>query len=211
MASKRGAGTIPLIGGHVALDFANTAGWHASEERSEWLTDYGEVLAWARHAARLPPRVAAALKREVEHHAARGRTALGRVVACRETIYRIFTALAHEARPEGADLRALHVLRVRAIAAAEPTWSATDGAGLGWGDPGKDLLYPIYPVVVAAATLLEQGELGRLRQCGNHPCGWLFFDASRNGTRRWCTSAECGNATRVRRFRARAGGRRAKK
>ncbi|MCL4825828.1 MAG: CGNR zinc finger domain-containing protein [Caldilinea sp.] len=29
-------------------------------------------------------------------------------------------------------------------------------------------------------------------------CGWLFFDASRNRSRRWCSMEDCGNRAKAR-------------
>ena len=44
-----------LRGGHLALDFANTVGWHAREEQDEYLTSYARVLDWARQVGALTP------------------------------------------------------------------------------------------------------------------------------------------------------------
>jgi predicted RNA-binding Zn ribbon-like protein len=49
---------------------------------------------------------------------------------------------------------------------------------------------------------LETGEPGRLKACENVDCFWVFYDNSRNRTRRWCDSRGCGNLIKVRRFRA---------
>jgi predicted RNA-binding Zn ribbon-like protein len=43
----------------------------------------------------------------------------------------------------------------------------------------------------------------RLKACANDRCRWLYFDRSRNGSRRWCTSAGCGNLMAARAYRAR--------
>lgn len=43
----------------------------------------------------------------------------------------------------------------------------------------------------------------RLRRCRNDGCRWAFVDASRNGCRRWCDPAICGNVSKVRAHRAR--------
>jgi predicted RNA-binding Zn ribbon-like protein len=59
-----------------------------------------------------------------------------------------------------------------------------------------------------AADLLTSGDLARVRQCGDAECGWLFFDTSRNGSRRWCSMDACGNRNKARRFYARSSGRR---
>jgi len=47
----------------------------------------------------------------------------------------------------------------------------------------------------------------RVKTCGG--CGWLFVDRTRNGSRRWCISALCGNRDKARRHyhRKKAAGR----
>jgi predicted RNA-binding Zn ribbon-like protein len=197
-----GAGSIALIGGHPALDFANTAGWHASEDRSEHLTSYAEVLAWARHAGVLPAERLASLERDARRDPSRAARALRRIVELREVVYRVFTAIALGKAPAPEDLASLHEARTAALARAVPGWTR-HGFILTWPDAPIDLLDPIHPVMIAAGELLAWPDRERLRQCGRDPCGWLFLDRSRNGSRRWCSSAECGNVTRVRRFRAR--------
>ncbi|MEJ7682514.1 MAG: CGNR zinc finger domain-containing protein [Segetibacter sp.] len=39
-------------------------------------------------------------------------------------------------------------------------------------------------------TLLSD-KLSRIKECGN--CGWLFYDSSKNGKRRWCSMKTCGS------------------
>ena len=41
------------------------------------------------------------------------------------------------------------------------------------------------------------------RMCAGAGCGWLFLDQSRNSSRRWCASGDCGNRARVDHFRLR--------
>ena len=194
---------MPLLGGHVALDFANTAGDHAGEAPREKLTDYGDVLAWARHVGVLSAEEARALERESRAHPVRAARAHQATVELREVVYRVFAALAHHRRPTSVDLGILHAARIQALEAAAPEWVEGQGLVMRWPMQTLDFARPLHPVMLAASELLESPELARLRQCGNSPCGWLFIDRSRSGTRRWCSSADCGNQTRVRRFRQR--------
>lgn len=62
------------------------------------------------------------------------------------------------------------------------------------------------PAVMAAANLLELLEEapGRIRRCQNPACVLWFFDTTRNGTRRWCSMAACGNRAKARRHYERA-------
>jgi predicted RNA-binding Zn ribbon-like protein len=59
--------------------------------------------------------------------------------------------------------------------------------------------YLVAPVLWSAADLLLAADLGRVRRCANDACLWLFIDGSKNGTRRWCDMASCGNRAKAHR------------
>jgi predicted RNA-binding Zn ribbon-like protein len=61
----------------------------------------------------------------------------------------------------------------------------------------------IIPVVESAADSLISGELRRVRRCGDTRCSRVFLDPTRNGRRRWCEMATCGNRAKAARFRER--------
>lgn len=46
----------------------------------------------------------------------------------------------------------------------------------------------------------------RIRSCANDACVLHFHDASKNGTRRWCSMAGCGNRAKAQRHYARRSG-----
>ncbi|HEY5818590.1 MAG TPA: CGNR zinc finger domain-containing protein [Mesorhizobium sp.] len=56
---------------------------------------------------------------------------------------------------------------------------------------------------LSALSLLPDAR--RVRICQN--CRWLFLDRSRNGSRRWCDMAVCGNRQKARRHYQRRAGR----
>ncbi|MBW4081564.1 CGNR zinc finger domain-containing protein [Paenibacillus sp. S150] len=53
-----------------------------------------------------------------------------------------------------------------------------------------------------AAALLEK-ETSRFRICENPDCQWVYYDETRNRSKRYCDDKLCGNLMKVRRFRAR--------
>ena len=59
------------------------------------------------------------------------------------------------------------------------------------------------PVALAAVRLFTEGDFQRIRECGGHACGWLFYDRSKNNRRRWCEMEVCGNRAKQRRLAAR--------
>jgi predicted RNA-binding Zn ribbon-like protein len=62
--------------------------------------------------------------------------------------------------------------------------------------------------LAAVLRAVDDGTWGRLKSCPD--CRWVFFDHTRNGTKRWClmnagspTGRACGTNAKVRRFRER--------
>jgi predicted RNA-binding Zn ribbon-like protein len=62
----------------------------------------------------------------------------------------------------------------------------------------------LVPVIESAADALVTGELARVRRCADPRCARVFFDSSRNGKRRWCEMATCGNRAKAARHRRKA-------
>ena len=57
------------------------------------------------------------------------------------------------------------------------------------------------PIVESAADALILGELARVRRCADGRCARVFFDGTKNGRRRWCDMATCGNRAKAARHR----------
>ncbi|GAA2439320.1 CGNR zinc finger domain-containing protein [Streptomyces macrosporus] len=80
----------------------------------------------------------------------------------------------------------------------------------------SDLHAPLIPAVdapparaalarlaAAWAEIVFSGHVHRLKRCAEHTCGWVFWDSSKNHSRRWCSMRVCGNRTKSRRYAAR--------
>lgn len=59
----------------------------------------------------------------------------------------------------------------------------------------------LYRIALSFAELVTGQPLEKLKQCGNPDCGEIFFDVSKNQTRKWCDNT-CASLMKVRRFRA---------
>jgi predicted RNA-binding Zn ribbon-like protein len=59
----------------------------------------------------------------------------------------------------------------------------------------------LIPVIESAADALVNGELARVHRCADPRCARVFYDGSRNGKRRWCEMATCGNRAKAARHR----------
>lgn len=59
----------------------------------------------------------------------------------------------------------------------------------------------LIPIIESAADALVTGELSRVRRCADSRCSRVYYDGSRNGKRRWCEMATCGNRAKAARHR----------
>ena len=206
MSSIRGERRFKLRGGDVSLDFVNTLGWRLTGYPREYLRSYEDLLDWGRQAGLLALEETEDLSWEATLDPEGARETLSRALALREAIHRLISAhIAGESQDEN-DLSALN--RELSIALSHLRVMPADGAySWGWdrsGDEGKTPLdSPLWRVAQSAAQLLTSEKLGRVKLCAGEGCGWIFLDESRNSSRRWCDSRDCGNRERVRRHLAR--------
>lgn len=120
----------------------------------------------------------------------------------RTLLRRMVGALLAGREPTGRDTAALN----RLLAGAPVVRRVERPAGA-WRvvlePPRGDIEDVLGEIAAAFAAVLAAGLGDRVKVCENPDCGWVMLDTSRNRSRRWCDSAECGNLMKVRRFRAR--------
>lgn len=183
---------------YLCLDLVNTVSWRKRERPDERLNSYSDLVAWSQKAGVVTERQAQRLLQESARRPAGASAALERVIALREALYRIFCAVAGGDAPKPSDLAVLNGALSEALARLQLTWIAGQFAW-DWTDAGDSLEPMLWPVARSAAELLTADELNRVGVCPGEGCGWLFFDSSKNRSRRWCAMDDCGNRAKARR------------
>ena len=193
---------IALIGGRLCLDYVNTVSWRGSEEPSDNLSTYADLLRWSERAGALSRDQARAAGRSASRHPHKAVADLARARELRDAMYRILLAWKRGRPPRAADISLLNVF---APARTELGWKR---GRLTWVLGKTSLLDEMLgPIVWSAGDLMTAGQPRRLKSCGSDACGWLFYDESRGGRRRWCSMSNCGNRAKARRFYARVASR----
>jgi predicted RNA-binding Zn ribbon-like protein len=62
-------------------------------------------------------------------------------------------------------------------------------------------------IAIAWAELVTTGDSVRLKRCPDSSCAWVFWDRTKNLSRRWCSMRACGNLAKTRAYAARQRGR----
>jgi predicted RNA-binding Zn ribbon-like protein len=201
MADKlRKVGNLELIGGRLCLDYANTVSTRTGPLHHEYLTSYADLLEWSLHAGILTDRDAHHLGRQAARRPTEAAAVLKQAIAVRETIYRIFSAIAHQRAPAKADVATLNAALAQALSRLRVLPSG-ESFEWQWVQDSRALDIMLWPVVRSAADLLTSADLRRVRQCARREgCDWLFVDSSKNQSRRWCSMSACGSRAKARRY-----------
>ncbi|WP_432116094.1 CGNR zinc finger domain-containing protein [Streptomyces sp. S1] len=170
----------PLTGEPLSLDLLNTR-WVEEGVRRDLLTGVEGLAVWlAAHG--------------LEGRFAADATTLRHTLAARNAL----AALVDRPGDPDAAARVDAVLghgRIRATLTAEGPGEEAEFADPAWG--------PGWTAARAHLDLLRTAP-DRIRACAHEACILHFFDTSRNGTRRWCSMAVCGNRAKASRHYARA-------
>jgi predicted RNA-binding Zn ribbon-like protein len=196
---------LPIVGGHLALDFANTVDDPEGPERYDHAGTYPELVAWSARIGTLRPDQAEALLTAAQEHPRARSAALKRAHLLRDILIEIFTEIAainggqpaategSKPAPRWAELRPFVA---DATAHAELAWKGSTYQ-LRWTDITR-LDAMLWPIGLAAGDLITSAQLSRVKKCAG--CPWLFLDQSKNLSRRWCAMNDCGTHEKIRRY-----------
>lgn len=182
----------------LCLGYVNTVTWRGSDPPTESLHDLADVLAWLEKSAGVGPAALQPLRAWAREHPKKAAALFDDSIALREALFRTFSAFATGDVVRDADFATLR--DAVGDAPARRQIARADGA-YAWRvealrPAAADLLVPV--LWSAGDLMLRAGER-RIRRCANDKCLWLFVDASKSGTRRWCDMAFCGNRAKAQR------------
>lgn len=187
------AATLDLRGGHPAVDLVNTVAWRGdAHRRTEYLVGYSDLVAWAQHAGILSLGEARALTEGMGPDAGGAARTLHRTRQFREALHRMWTGCGSARDAEKVADAYRSALRARRL--------VVDQNAASWQESALTTQTPLHRLAVEAVTFLTGGPASRVKRCGDDDCGWLFLDTSHRQNRRWCSTVDCGNRARVRRF-----------
>ncbi len=182
----------------LCLDFANTQYWRGSAPVTETLRGFDDLAGFLAGSAGFGDAALAPIRSWAREHPRKADALFAEAIALREAAYRAFSALAAGKPIRDADLTALKAAIAEAPGRRE--LARADGAYAWRVDPLRPSVPQLLtPVLWSAGDLLVNAGSRRIRQCANEKCLWLFVDASKGGTRRWCTMSACGNRAKARR------------
>jgi predicted RNA-binding Zn ribbon-like protein len=187
-AAPAGLPKHEFLAGRIALDFCNSLSRMRRQGPQDRILTPTDFLGWAKRKGMTLDRAPDA-------------EALARLHRLRAALIGIFDALNDERPPAGADLSVLNAELAEARAAER---LVTAEGGYAIEDEAPAPIDRFRHAVARDAAGLLIGDRRRIKRCPRHDCLWLFYDSSRNLSRRWCAMDDCGTLEKVQRYRGKA-------
>lgn len=196
----------PLIGERLWLDFVNSdrallrAG---SEHRAlDALDAFETYVSWLGAARVLDVERADAMLRRAQQQPTAASAALHEARRLRNVLRALAeSATATERRAEDVAISEINRILGRSAGSRRVEPQSDGGFVRSFVTVGDVFTGLLVPVIESAADTLVQIELPRVHRCASPTCGRVFYDASRNGLRRWCEMSTCGNRAKAARHR----------
>jgi predicted RNA-binding Zn ribbon-like protein len=180
--------------GSLCLNFVNTVPQIESPDVGDEIATFPALVDWLYRSAELTAKRRDELLGALNTEPGVPATILRQAHALRRALHGLLGSRTNA----DADLSVVNALLSRASANAQLN-SSLKGCCVSWQRDDTDPLGILWPVVRSAAELLAGDDFSRLNVCGDRDCSWVFVDTTKNHSKRYCSSATCGNRTRVRR------------
>lgn len=187
-------GTYKLVGGQLSLDLINTISWPGTSREHDWLDPPSNFATWARAVGIADRQAQTWMEEQLPQSAQEGQARLGVVKSARRVLRETIRPLAIGESPPSRAILELNRLLSRAC-----TRRYLDPETLLWQWVTPTTLeQTIAPVIWNAAEVVTSIDPQRIGRCPT--CDWLFHDASRNRSRRWCDMDDCGSRDKALRY-----------
>ncbi len=189
-----------FVGERLWLDFINTDETRR-DVRRDLLADFDAFLRWLGSAGVVDAERAVAIRRRAYQQPAGAAAALVDARRVRAALRVLAERGAASERVRLESLAELNRVLGRSAGVRRVEPRADGGFARSFVPVGDAFAGLMIPVVESAADALILKELARVRRCADPRCTRVFHDGTRNGRRRWCDMAGCGNRAKAARHR----------
>ncbi|HEY8783513.1 MAG TPA: CGNR zinc finger domain-containing protein [Mucilaginibacter sp.] len=187
----------PQDGGTPALNFVNTLKNRGAENSRDYLTNYEDFIYWCYEAKVISYDYYQELSLEGYCYFKEAASVFEEVIKTRFMLHQIFLSIING---EPADEIFVREFNTAAAGVAKYLQFESTAGGMRrmWVNIDEEIPAPLCMVVQSAADLLLLTDPKKIKKCKT--CGSLFFDRTRNGTRRWCNPLACKSLVKAQKY-----------
>ncbi|MEM7171329.1 MAG: CGNR zinc finger domain-containing protein [Pseudomonadota bacterium] len=183
-----------FVGNHPAFDFVNTIAHRFDEDQNEdRFQGPADLQHWSRHVSLITEETLPA-----EPEQALDEVAFSETLELREKAHAVFMARLDNRVPQAADLAFIVQRLDDPQTLIQFNSPKTFSSSFSYRADTKSINAALALQILDALFRLP---VDRVRACP--ACGWMFYDTTRGGRRRWCNMKTCGNRAKVQEYRMR--------
>jgi predicted RNA-binding Zn ribbon-like protein len=190
--------TVRLDGGRLCLNFVNTIHDRHTSSLEDYISTPERFFEWSLRAGAIE----SSRRRSTLPSSRVGPAVSADVRRLRNRLHSLFSALI-----DGTPIPATAIQELDKWVHRAWRRMQVDPSAKGWLRrirPRPVHYEPLEAIALSALELLRTSDPARLRRCqAPNACGWLFYDNTKNGSRRWCSMSNCGIFFKMRRYRIR--------
>jgi predicted RNA-binding Zn ribbon-like protein len=182
--------TMRLDGGLLCLDFINSVHGRHEQPLRDYFSGIHDLIHWAKRLGVIDSKTEKKLTAASESQPAKSLQFFNDAIAFRELMFVIFRNIISEKKVPAAQLKKYNDMLKIYFPYLQIKQSG-QGFEEQWLLDETDFKRLLAPILNDSYETLLSDKLRRIKECSN--CGWLFYDTTKNGKRRWCSMQTCGS------------------
>ena len=189
---------LPLDSTKLCCNFVNTVYSWKDPEDYDFLQDYDVFIDWCVKLSLADLAPLDKLRRHAKKNPSEAMKAMTFIRKNRLLIHDFISAIARQdAKEINKLLRPANTAMKEALLHMELEFN---GRGFIVSSPAvqTDLKAPMWIVLKSLYDLVTESDMARVKECPT--CGYVFYDETKNGKRKWCNPLNCGTQDKMNRY-----------
>ena len=189
---------LPIDSTKLCCNFVNTVYSWKEEDGFDFLEDYDKFLDWCSKLTIADNEYLDKLRRHAKRNAAEANRTMAFIRKSRLLVHEFISAIAKY------DLKEIKKLLIPANAAMKEALQHMqlefkgDAFVISPRTETVDLKAPLWIVLKSLYDLVIAMDMVRVKECPT--CGYVFYDETKNGKRKWCNPLNCGTQDKMSRY-----------
>ena len=189
---------LPIDSSRLCCNFVNTVFTWKGDDQYDFFVGYDAFMDWCAKLSVYEKSHLDKLQKKAKQEPDRAHRTLRKIVSLRKLIHDFISAIANNTRNKTRSLLpeintciadALGHIKIEFI---------KDVLVSSYKIQPVDLMSPAWVIVKSLYDMLTHDDYVRIKECPS--CGWVFYDETKNGKRRWCNPSNCGTKDKMDRY-----------
>ncbi len=201
MNRDRSISELPIDSTRLCCNFVNTLYSWTGADRYDFFQNYEAFIKWCEKLDIPDKRFMRSLLEHANKNPDEATRAIQKIRKSRLALHDIISAIANSDKKEiSAALSGANNFVTDSLSHVQFEF-AKNKFNIVFPNESLNLISPLWTIGKSLYELMTEDDLTRIRECPG--CGWVFYDETKNGKRRWCNPLNCGTKDKMDRYRSR--------